>query len=623
MLDPHNRRLFFDALRPPGEYQLNCAVGTTFSLDLLALLMVPLACTELEITGDESSFRPDPLVLLKAIQGQVDKLHIFCQAGQIHVPRQFRGLFSYLEPAVHEVTAPHPEGVFHPKVWALRYTAEGLPVTYRLLVASRNLTFDRSWDTLLVLDGKLIDRKNAYSRNHPLGDFFAALPGMAVHGVPEKTRAAVDLVQDELRRVEWTVPAGFDPSELAFWPFGLPRRSSPDPFENKRIDRLLVISPFLSASFLKGLAGDENLLVSRAEELAKLSAADLEHFGSIRVLHDAATPEPEADAATDDAAEDQPSELPLEGLHAKLYVADAGWDARLWTGSANATESAFERNVEFLVELAGRKAACGIGATLGEGNGGFATLLQPYTPQAEAAEPDAMEEALEAAAEKARRLVAKAGLQAQVEPSQTRGEYHLGLDAQQALQFPPGVEVASWPITLKEDVVAQPVRAGAPGRLAEFGPLSIESLTGFFAFTAIASQGGKRRQVRFVLNLPLLDAPEERSQAILRSLLKNRQQVLRYLMLLLGFSGDGLPAAAADGARLVTGWSDGAVGAGGPGLPVFEAMVRTLHQNPAQLDQVARLVEDLRQSPEGRDLLPEGFDAIWEPIWAVRKEMGA
>ena len=41
------------------------------------------------------------------------------------------------------------------------------------------------------------------------------------------------------------------------------------------------------------------------------------------------------------------------GLHAKIYVADAGWKSRIWVGSANATHAAFNRNVEFLAELEG------------------------------------------------------------------------------------------------------------------------------------------------------------------------------------------------------------------------------------------------------------------------------
>jgi len=60
----------------------------------------------------------------------------------------------------------------------------------------------------------------------------------------------------------------------------------------------------------------------------------------------------------------------LDGLHVKLYVADAGREGRIWTGSANATDAAFRRNIEFLVELRGKKKYCGVDAVL---NGGKET----------------------------------------------------------------------------------------------------------------------------------------------------------------------------------------------------------------------------------------------------------
>jgi len=45
MLSTRDRRLLLDALRPPTGYQLDRGIGSTFSLDLLALLTAPLAFT--------------------------------------------------------------------------------------------------------------------------------------------------------------------------------------------------------------------------------------------------------------------------------------------------------------------------------------------------------------------------------------------------------------------------------------------------------------------------------------------------------------------------------------------------------------------------------------------------
>ena len=53
-------------------------------------------------------------------------------------------------------------------------------------------------------------------------------------------------------------------------------------------------------------------------------------------------------AAEKPESEFQEWENDFSGLHAKLYILEEGWDARLWTGSANATNAAFSgANVEF------------------------------------------------------------------------------------------------------------------------------------------------------------------------------------------------------------------------------------------------------------------------------------
>ena len=45
MFEPGQRRLFLDALRPPEGYSFDLGFGTTYTLDLMALLAVPLAFT--------------------------------------------------------------------------------------------------------------------------------------------------------------------------------------------------------------------------------------------------------------------------------------------------------------------------------------------------------------------------------------------------------------------------------------------------------------------------------------------------------------------------------------------------------------------------------------------------
>ena len=123
MLQPSSRRLLLDGLRPSGGYRLDRAVGTSYTLDLLALLTAPLAFTFFDWEDEKGRPMADPLALLAAVRRHAQRIHLFCQAGRVKVPAPGQTLLVYLEDSVFEVEAPHKGGVFHPKVWLLRYVA--------------------------------------------------------------------------------------------------------------------------------------------------------------------------------------------------------------------------------------------------------------------------------------------------------------------------------------------------------------------------------------------------------------------------------------------------------------------------------------------------------------------
>ena len=117
----------------------------------------------------------NPIAIIEAVRRHAERITIFCQAGQIKVPPDFRGAFAYLERSVVAVRAPRPGGIFHPKVWVIRFVGPGEEIRYRFLCLSRNLTFDRSWDTVLRLDGKATGSPQPISQ--PLAEFVRSLPG--------------------------------------------------------------------------------------------------------------------------------------------------------------------------------------------------------------------------------------------------------------------------------------------------------------------------------------------------------------------------------------------------------------------------------------------------------------
>lgn len=613
MLEPNHRRHLLESLRPPEGFEFDCAVGTTYTLDLLTLLTAPLAFTLFDCEDDDGRPVADPVAIVEALRRNAGRISVFCQAGGIAVPRAHQQLFAYLEGSVFESAAPAPGASFHPKLWVLRFRDDEGRVVYRVLCLSRNLTFDRSWDTALSLEGELTDRERAIAANHPLGDFVAALPGLARAPLPGRVLDDIALIEREIRRVKFEPPEGF--REVRFWPLGL-KGQTRRPFAG-RIDRVLVVSPFLTDTCLEelteGAAG--NVLVSDLQALAEVNRRGLNNFERVYFLNPAAEPGGGEESADDDYREG------LRGLHAKLYVADAGWDARVWTGSANATRAAFNGNVEFLVELVGRKSFCGIDALLtrSKERAGFADLLVPYTAEDDASPKDTLREELERELSAAKRSLSACVLSARVSRVGDTDTFGLTLEsvADERHELPPGVTVRCWPVSLGE--VAAVRLAGSGLVRFDFGPVSFEALTAFFAFELTAAREGLELKSRFVLTARLDGAPADRQERLLRSLLQDRKQVARLLLLLLAEGGvEAVDIILGTHERSDAGRAAGASGSGRAALPLLEGLVRALDRNPARLDQIGRLVEDLCKTPEGRSLLPEGFEEVWAPIWEAR-----
>lgn len=60
MLDPRGRQMLLGSLRPPEGYRFNCAVGTTFSLDLIAVAAAPLGFAMFDWQDDDGRLAADP-----------------------------------------------------------------------------------------------------------------------------------------------------------------------------------------------------------------------------------------------------------------------------------------------------------------------------------------------------------------------------------------------------------------------------------------------------------------------------------------------------------------------------------------------------------------------------------
>lgn len=615
MLEPNDRTLFLEALRPPEGYELDFAVGTSYSLDLVALLTAPLAFTFFDWEDRDGQLTQDPLVLLETLRKNSRRMTLFCQTGRIVVPPQHKPLFGYLEDCVVEARAPDPQGAFHPKVWALRYASNGEPVIYRLVCLSRNLTFDRSWDTVVVLEGELKIRKRAFTVNQPIGDFFQALPGMAVRAVGEKVSGRLGQIQDEIRRVQFAPPEGFE--SCAFWPFGIGEPQNAPIYQRNR--RHLIISPFLSTAFLQGFVDKhwgEDILVSRRDELDSVPPEVLEHFGD-RVYYLAT----EADDVVDSEGTDEEETAPgvFQGLHAKLYVVDDGWDARLLTGSANATRAAFASNVELLVELKGRKSKCGVEAILGQAGSqtSLRSLLVPYRPPDEPPKPDENRRITQAM-EDLRRKIANLELRLDVRNGAAEGSWAVALfsDSEGLAAADESCEVRCWLLSLPDEASAHVNLGAVP--MAVFVGVSWQALTSFVVFSVAAKGHDDIAPIAFVRNLPIEGGPADRQEHLLQQVLTDRATLVRFLMMLL--AQDDYDLTLVQDLVVSTGLPGSDTLPLGEGLALLEPLVQALARSPEKLDRVKRLVDDLSQSEAGLNLLPERFLEVWEPLWKARQE---
>ncbi len=113
----------------------------------------------------DGSFEEGRFDVIDSIQKTTDILNVYCQKGKIKIPKKYNYLFSFLEDSITEITPPNHVTSFHPKIWILRFK-KAKEIKYRLIILSRNLTFDRSWDLAFYMDGLVT--KRSYPANRPL-----------------------------------------------------------------------------------------------------------------------------------------------------------------------------------------------------------------------------------------------------------------------------------------------------------------------------------------------------------------------------------------------------------------------------------------------------------------------
>ena len=616
LLAPSARVLMSSILSPPTGMRLDRAIATTYSLDLETLLPIPVTMA-LSDTADPDEVRQNPVALLQAIEDTAGRFAVFAQEGGIKAGNQVPQLCSLLEDCVHEVRAPNG-GAFHAKVWLLRFKAskridrgDKRQTLLRLVVMSRNLTDDRSWDISLAIDGEVGEEPR--QDNADVAQFVRRLPSMTTGDGRKRDLSWLGQLAEDAERAQWETPPGFHRVRFKHFGLGGPTWRMP------RGDALVAISPFVSDRALRDLkerGHDAVHLVSRSQELAELSDNSLEGLASCKVLES---------AAQSDDGEEIPSAANRQAvspLHAKVYAIDRGQTLHLMVGSANATTLALitGHNVEFMAHLTGTAAATGTAVSMLDPDSrqnGFGALLMDFDPDLARQDLDTERRKLEQRLEDVRDRIIAAQPYLTCAISGGAGE---GSDAEEPARLflgfrrsldLAGVEARAWPATLKKDD-ARLLSDGHDGRDLELAPTPKSSLTRFLSIELSIPDAQKRDDtptLPFCLQVPVEGLPDDRKALIFRAIISDRRRFLEYLRLLLGDLGLNELIEASGSQEGWWAFADDASEA-----PLLEQMLRARAHDPRRLRAIRDVIDQLHRTgaPDvAAAVVPEDFLRIW------------
>ncbi|SFA83721.1 hypothetical protein SAMN04488072_102217 [Lentibacillus halodurans] len=594
MLKPDDNRLnYSDLLTPPSGYDVEFALGTTYSLDLEALVGVPLSLGLSEEM--DQTIMNDPIYVLEGLRKSANKFAIFCEGGQIKIPRENNSIFALMENSVFEVSLDNDKS-FHPKLWLIKYRNEEQEELYRFLVLTRNMTFDRSWDIAIALEGQKVSEQT--EKNRPLADLLQFLTDFSTK--EEKTEQINNLISD-LRYVQFD-PLQKQVTDFEFCPIGINgyEKESAGVFDS--FHKLIVISPFISDSTIKELyektlTGSkyntpERVLITRKTELHKLSPKLMAGF-KIYTLKDSVV-----DGESAISGENESDEVAqLQDIHAKLYAKSKYNHHLIFIGSANCSQNAFYGNVEFLLKLNYRKRGFQIMHLLddlfGEDDDNPFERIEEI-PEQKAEESDVVEQL-----QKGIKLLCRSQLNAAV--IQKNDAY--------------SVEITFADFHGNEDIAFTigPLLSTATEVLQEttlIKGLSILEIGHFYKIKAEKNSESIER----VIKIDTTGVPDEREHEIFRSIIKDSHTFLKYIAFLL--ADDFLMAALENKDKQNSGFGSWNLLEGDHPV-IYENMLKTTAHSSEKLEDIENMIRMIGDD----SIVPREFNQLYQTFIQAAKKV--
>ena len=600
MLNPRQDRIDYSSmLTPPKGMQIKQAVGTTYSVDLETFLSIPLAMAFSQEPTD--ALRSDKVFLLTAIRRVAGKITVFCQKGSILANKSITesvGLHGLLENSLIQVLLPSGKS-FHPKMWVLWFED---PHTgkqrMRVLVMSRNLTYDRSLDAAVCFEGDVSKGKTSDAKQpspavnkesiKPLIDFVRWLGRQTSNF---QCNALLDAMQNtNLLPIDGPITG----VTHAFFPMGI------FGYMQYKLPMLpclrqAVLSPFLVAGDVEqySLLAEQNqtLLFSRLDQINQISRQKpiaLQHVDSYVVSDQAYSGE----LNTDFEAESNEEALSVD-LHAKVYVREFAKSSELWLGSANLSHRAFHGNVELMVRLSGKASEFQvekIRQELVDDSNLFAPWVE--TPP----NPDEAERLrLDQEATHIQQGILLCQLSAKVVAEDNFYQLHLSIGGVPAI--PESAAVKITPMGMSDYI---PFQNGC----FIFSPFQVETLTQYYVISIQIESMIKK----FVLKIDTSDLPSDREQKIVDSIIQSRDDFMRHIAILLS---DTDQLGEMIGESGVTGNSSLlSARKNSTDLPLYEQLLKMAAREPYRL---AWVEQDISHLSERKDaIVPEEFTQLWQ-----------
>lgn len=603
MFVPDKDRLNYgNVLSPPVNCKLDFAIGTTYSLDLQALISSALS---LGLSKQmDSDLINDPIYLLDALRRTSNKVALFCEKGRISLNKKPQPYHMLLEDMIFQVSNPKKFRnnfcSFHPKFWLLRFIdEEEESVLYRFIVLSRNLTFDKSWDISFTMDGYGIDEET--DKNKPLSKFITWLSEASKkENKSKKTKdiaKKMENIAEELNHVKFDLDHDyFEDFDFIINGIDDDSRIQNYPLFTDKLDELFIMSPFLSETVIKEFDGRKNqnskaVLITRKMSLDKLEPNDCSNFEVYRIKNDICNGKSKI---SDDSTESGNNN---QDIHAKMYLMENEENTELYLGSLNASCNALHGNVEFMVRLKTTKEKLNVENLIEDIFNGNDDQRNPFESE------EIVEDKLPEDNKKKLDLVVKRITRFDIDAKVISNgkDYDIELIVTDFNEKDiEGAKIKIRPIFSD--------RYGNFSKNIKFEKLSKKELTEFFIFKVYDDDDG----VETIIKIPVTGMPNDRQKEVISNIIDDEEKFRKFVAFVL------------DKTRVVKKDSDKRDGKKTDGkhsqatLPeLYEKMLKASVKSPDNIQQLDFLIKNVSD-----DVIPEGFAEIYNTILKVVNQNG-